>query len=85
ADRPEPLRTAAGLLHRLEGELLGNVYRWTGHFPERTRVLIDHLQSRAESLDLRYRPEEEASVTVALATLVTSLAMNYVQTGAYLR
>jgi hypothetical protein len=80
-----PLRTAAGLLHRLEGELLGNVYRWTGHFPERTRVLVDHLQARAESLDLHYRAEDETSVTVALTTLVTSLAMNYVQSGAYLR
>ncbi len=80
-----PLRTAAGLLHRLEGALLGNVYRWTGHFPERTRVLVDHLQSRAENLDLRYRAEDEGSVTVALTTLVTSLAMNYVQSGAYLR
>ena len=48
-------------------------------------MLIDHLEARAETLDLRYRAEEEASVTVALTTLVTSLAMNYVQTGAYLR
>ena len=85
AARPDALRTAAGLLHRLEGELLGNVYRWTGHFPERTRVLIDHLGARAEQLDLRYRTADEASVTVALTTLVTSLAMNYVQTGTYLR
>jgi hypothetical protein len=84
-DGGAPLRTAAGLLHRLEGELLGNVYRWTGHFPERTRVLVDHLQARAESLDLRYRTAEEVAVTVALTTLVTSLGMNYVQTGAYLR
>jgi hypothetical protein len=84
-NRPELSRTAAGLLHRLEGDLLGNVYRWTGHFPERTRVLVDYLESRAEHLDLRYRAEEEASVTVALTTLVTSLAMNFVQTGAYLR
>jgi hypothetical protein len=84
ADAAAPLRTAAGLLHRLEGELLGNVYRWTGHFPERTRVLVDHLEARAESLDLRYRAEEEVAVTVALTTLVTSLAMNYVQSGAYL-
>ena len=80
-----PLRTAAGLLHRLEGDLLGNVYRWTGHFPERTRVLVDHLGDRAESLDLRYRAEDESAVTVALTTLVASLAMNYVQSGAYLR
>jgi hypothetical protein len=80
-----PLRTASGLLHRLEGALLGNVYRWTGHFPERTRVLVAHLGARAGSLGLLYRAEEEEAVTVALTTLVTSLAMNYVQSGAYLR
>ena len=80
-----PHVAAAELLRRLEGELLGNVYRWTGHFPERTRVLVQHLRARAQSLELCYRTEEEPAVTVALTTLVTSLAMNYVQTGAYLR
>lgn len=79
------LMRAADLLSRLEGELLGNIYRWTGHFPERTRVLVDHLHARAQSLELHYRADEEAAVTVALTTLVTSLAMNYVQSGAYLR
>jgi hypothetical protein len=80
-----PHVAAAELLRRLEGELLGNVYRWTGHFPERTRVLVVHLRARAQSLELCYRTEEEPAVTVALTTLVTSLAMNYVQSGAYLR
>ena len=48
-------------------------------------MLVDHLRARAQSLDLRYRTEEEPAVTVALTTLVTSLAMNYVQSGGYLR
>lgn len=80
-----PLATAAELMLRLEGELLGNVWRWTGHFPERTRVLVVHLRARAQSLELHYRAEDEAAVTVALTTLITSLAMNYVQSGGYLR
>jgi hypothetical protein len=68
----------------LEGPA-GQRYRWTGHFPERTRVLVHHLRARAQSLELCYRTEEEPAVTVALTTLVTSLAMNYVQSGGYLR
>jgi hypothetical protein len=78
-------RPASGLIHRLEGELLGNIYRWTGHFPERTRVLVQHLAARGESLGLTYRAADEAAATVALTALVTSLAMNYVQSGSYLR
>jgi hypothetical protein len=78
-------RPASGLIHRLEGDLLGNVYRWTGHFPERTRILVHHLAARGESLGLTYRESDEAAATVALTALVTSLAMNYVQSGSYLR
>jgi hypothetical protein len=78
-------RPAGELILRLEGELLGNVYRWTGHFPERTRVLVQHLAARGASLDLAYRAADEAAATVALTALVTSLAMNYVQSGSYLR
>ena len=78
-------RPASGLIHRLEGDLLGNIYRWTGHIPERTRVLVQHLAARGESLGLTYRESDEAAATVALTTLVTSLAMNYVQSGSYLR
>lgn len=78
-------REAAALIRRLEGDLLGNVFRWTGHFPDRTRVLVEHLAARARNLELTYLEAEEAAVTVALTTLVTSLAMNYVHSGGYLR
>ena len=43
----EPLAPAAALIRRLEPELMANVFRWTGHFPERTRVLLRYLAERA--------------------------------------
>jgi hypothetical protein len=51
---------------------MANVFRWTGHFPERTRVLLQYLADR-----------EDSAIT-ALTTLVTGLAMNHVQRGSYL-
>jgi hypothetical protein len=77
-------RPAAALINRLEGDLMGNVYRWTGHFPERTRILIRHLAERAASMRLKYVEGDETSVTVAITTIVTALAMNYVHRGTYL-
>jgi hypothetical protein len=81
---PVPRMPAAALIRRLERDLLANVYRWTGHFPERTRVLLRHLEGRAEQLQQVYPEDREAAVTVALTTLVTALAMNHVHHGSYL-
>jgi hypothetical protein len=81
---PEPLAPAGALIRRLEPDLLTNVFRWTGHFPERTRVLIRYLAERAEHLRQGYVPGREAAATVAVTTLVTGLAMNHVQRGSYL-
>ena len=61
-----------------------NVYRWTGHFPERTRVLLRHLAARARELDLAYQAADEAAATTGLTTFVTALAMNHVHRGTYL-
>ena len=80
----EPLAPAGALIRRLEPDLLANVFRWTGHFPERTRVLIRYLADRAEQLRQGYLPGREAAATVAVTTLVTGLAMNHVQRGSYL-
>ena len=63
---------------------MGNVYRWTGHFPERTRLLIRHLAERAGSMRLKYAESDETAVTVAITTIVTALAMNYVHRGSYI-
>ena len=80
----EPLAPADALIRRLEPELMANVFRWTGHFPERTRVLLRFLAERAEHLEQGYVRTREASAIVALTTFVTGLAMNYVQRGSYL-
>jgi hypothetical protein len=80
----EPLAPAAALIRRLEPELMANVFRWTGHFPERTRVLLRYLAERAGQLHQGYASTREASAIVAFTTFVTGLAMNYVQRGSYL-
>jgi hypothetical protein len=79
-----PLRRADSLIRSLERELMDNEFRWTGHFPERTRTLVRHLAERAGQLELGYPPSQERPATVAFTTLVTALAMNHVHRGSYL-
>ena len=76
-------RPAAELIRRHERQLMANVFRWTGHFPEKTRSLVRHLAKRAEALKQVYAHEAEEEAVVAVTTLVTSLAMNFVHRGAY--
>jgi hypothetical protein len=80
----EPLAPAEALIRRLEPELMANVFRWTGHFPERTRVLLRYLAERAAQLQQGYAATRETTAIVGVTTLVTGLAMNYVQRGSYL-
>ena len=75
--------SAAALLRRLERELTAQVYRWTGHLPERTRVLVRRLARRAEELALTYGPERETAAVVAVTALVAALAANHVARGRY--
>jgi hypothetical protein len=74
---------AADLIRCLQQQLQADVYRWTGHFPERTRRLLRHLTRRAEQLQLDYPENRQAEAAVAVATLVTALAMNHVMRGTY--
>ena len=67
-------RPASALIRRLEGDLMDSVYRWTGHFPERTRTLLRRLASGAEQAKLVYPADRERETVVALTTLVTTLA-----------
>jgi hypothetical protein len=83
-DSGNSLKSAADLIRRFEPELMANVFRWTGHFPERTRVLLRYLADRAERLGQGYPAQREDAAIVALTTLVTGLAMNHVQRGSYL-
>jgi hypothetical protein len=77
-------RPASDLIHRLERTLMANVYRWTGHFPERTRALLRHLAGRADQLGLLYPEQSKIPTAVALTTLITALAINHVHRGTYL-
>jgi hypothetical protein len=76
-------RPAAELIRRLERDLPTCIFRWTGHFPERTRGLLEHLAERAEALHQVYPEDRETPVIMALTTLVTSLAAGYVHRGSY--
>ena len=71
-------------MNRLERDLMTNVYRWTGHFPERTRTLVRHLARRAEELGQVYAADREAQAIIGVTTLVTALAMNHVYGRNYL-
>jgi hypothetical protein len=84
---PEPGRDAlpaSKLVRSLERELMAYVYRWTGHFPERTRALVRHLAQRSDDLGLVLDPAREREATLALTTFVAALGMNHVHQGSYL-
>ena len=74
---------AADLFRRWEREIMAEVFRWTGHFPERTRSLLRRLASRARELRQVYPADSEPKTLLALSTLVTALAMNHVHHGSY--
>jgi hypothetical protein len=74
---------AGPLIRRLERQLMADVFRWTGHFPERTRGLVRHLAQRADALNQVYPRSQETEAIVSVTILVTSLAMNYVHRGSY--
>jgi hypothetical protein len=72
-------------LIRANGRALSRaVFTWTGHFPETTRPLLDHLATRAAALQLTYPATDEPQALIGLTALVTSLAMNHVHGGGYL-
>lgn len=74
---------ASDLIRRAERDLPANVFQWTGHLPERTKALLDELTSRADAIELTYDVDEEMRLAIALTSLVTTLAMNWVQSGKY--
>ena len=73
----------SALVRKVETELTTNVFRWTGHFPERMRPLLRLIARRADALNQVYLAERETAAMIALTTLVTALAMNHVYKGEY--
>jgi hypothetical protein len=84
ARRPGATASVAGLLQLLEKSLPAEIYRWTGYFPERTRVLLRRFAVQAERDKLTYPPEHEQEATAAIAVLLTAMAMNHVLADTYL-
>jgi hypothetical protein len=76
-------RPAGALIRKLERQLMADVFRWTGHFPEKTRSVMRDLAKRADALEQVYPAAAERDAIVAVTVLVTSLAMNFVHRGAY--
>jgi hypothetical protein len=76
-------RPAGELIRRLERQLMADVFRWTGLFPEKTRSLVRGLAKRADTLKQVYPLAAEDRAIVGVTILVTSLAMNFVHRGAY--
>jgi hypothetical protein len=81
---PSERMPAGPLVRRLAHELPAHVYRWTGHFPEKTHELLEHLARRTDALNQVYAADREADVAIALTALITALAMNHVHQGTYL-
>jgi hypothetical protein len=83
ADKTGVRLAASDLIRKLERELPASVFQWTGHMPERTRWLLDAMAERADALSLTYRVDQADGFTIALTSLVTALAMNWLQSGKY--
>lgn len=79
-----PRKPAGALIRKMERDLVANVFRWTGHFPEKTRPLVRHLATLADQLKQVYPADQEAAASMAITTLLTALAMNHVHRGTYL-
>jgi hypothetical protein len=73
-----PRLPAGELIRRIENDLVTNVYRWTGCFPNRVRPMVQHLAERAERLKQVYPADHEMAFILSISTLVTALAMDYV-------
>jgi hypothetical protein len=80
---PTDTLPAAALIRRLERPLMADIFRWTGHFPEKTRAVMRHLAKRADALKQVYPRKAENQAIIGVTILVTSLAMNYVHRGGY--
>lgn len=75
---------ASTIVREAERQVMAEVYRWTGHFPERTQKLLRQMRRRADALKQVYPADRREQVIIALTALATALAVNRVQRGEYL-
>jgi hypothetical protein len=75
---------ASSIVREAEQQIMAEVYRWTGHFPERTQKLLRQMRRRSDALKQVYPADRREQVIIALTALATALAVNRVQRGEYL-
>jgi hypothetical protein len=74
---------AAGAIRAHRVQLIFAVNRWTGVNRRVLGVLLDELVQRVEALGLHVEPEQVNARMLNLAAFVTTLAMNYHYTDAF--
>ena len=77
------VRPSALLIRQHEQEIMASVFCWTGHFPERTRQLLRHIDRQVAEMRLVYKHNEETTVLIAFTAFITSLALNYMRHNRY--
>jgi hypothetical protein len=74
---------AESLVRAERQNLLSTVARYSGVSPAVVRALVDHLADRAAALELTLHPDDSREAVVALGSLVSVLAMNFLHTDRF--
>lgn len=77
-------RPASAFLRALRRSLVSNVSHWTGLHEGIVRSLIDHLDERADALELWMRDERRETLSANLTVYVTTLCMNRLYKGDFI-
>jgi hypothetical protein len=80
-----PSISAALFLHRRRQTLIARIARWSGMAPDEIAMVLGKLEDRARALGLRVRGEQEAERLVDLTALVTAMAVQFNNTGAFIQ
>src|SRR5205823_6152098 len=83
AGKPSHYLAAEDLIRKSERALMADVYRWTGHFPERTRLLLRQRRARGRERQRGDCRGRRAPTPAPLATLIPRLSLQ--PAGAALR
>jgi hypothetical protein len=79
-DGPGEGEPAHEFLRRHRRAMVGTVFHWTGLNDGLIRALMDHLEERCRTQNLR-RNEPEPAALIEIVVLVTALCMNRLHTG----
>ena len=77
-------KPAAVIFQPARKQLIRDVHDWTGMNRDLTYSLINELMRRSEALGLKVESEKTESCTISLVVFITTLAMNYQNTGQFM-